>query len=214
MVFQRSILFFAGLIFCLQSQSQTTVKLTETVTLNFPGQPEVIDTLGQKVFHYDSEGAYFACIVQQTKINPSTRASMDINKFYTDVYQSLNKPQDHCQTVKQQEIHLQDLVGMEFYYKCDPNPEIPEIRYKRLILYESRLFVLDYWTTQANFPESSSEKNAFFESMLVKSVDNTAPIPSAFESRKTSNSFSYYWLLLILLLFPAVYFFWKRKPKK
>lgn len=208
-------IWFSAVLFLINSAgltSQVTVSISPSVKLTFPGQPEVIDTLGQKVFHYSDETGYYACIVQQTNLNATKRSTLDLSLFYNEVYQSLVIPEDHCKQVKQQDITIQDLAGMEYYATCDQNPETPELRYKRLILYEARLFVLDFWTTQAYFSQAGARKNAFFESMNLE--DNAAPIPSAFQPTEPASGPSYKWLILILVLVPAIYWLTKRKPKK
>ncbi len=208
------ILFTATLSLPWVLPAQVGVNVTETVRLTFPGQPEIIDTLGQKVYHFTDETGYYACIAQQTNLNATKRATLDINQFYNQVYESLNIPDDHCKTVRQQNIVVRDLAGIEYYATCDQHPETPELRYKRLILYESRLFVLDFWTTQAYFSKATANKNAFFESMTLLARDDDALIPSAFEPTESTERISYNWLILILVLVPVIYFLSKRKPKK
>jgi hypothetical protein len=193
--------------------AQVKINVSPGVFLTFPGEPSILDTLGQKVYDYSDETGYYACIVQNTSLNATTRSTLDVGRFYKEVYQSVIRPGDNCNTTKQTEVTLQDLLGMEFFATCDPDPEIPELRYKRLILYESRLFVLDFWTTQAYFSQSASKKNAFFESMNVQ-VNNAAPIPSAIEPSGSENKVSYKWLILILILVPVIYLIASRKPKK
>lgn len=194
-------------------RAQVKINVSPGVFLTFPGEPATLDTLGQKVYDYSDETGYYACIVQNTSLNATTRSTLDIGRFYKEVYQSVIRPGDNCKTTKQTDVTLQDLVGMEFFATCDPDPETPELRYKRLILYESRLFVLDFWTTQAYFAQSAGNKNKFFESMNVQ-LNNAAPIPSAVESSRSENNVSYKWLILILVLVPVIYLVASRKPKK
>lgn len=196
------------------SQAQVSVNVSETVRLTFPGPPEIIDTLGQKVYHFSDETGYYACIAQKTNLNATKRAALDINQFYNQVYESLAIPGDHCKQVRQQPIVIHDLAGIEFYATCDQHPETPELRYKRLLLYESMLFVLDFWTTQSYFSKATANKNAFFESMTLLAKDDAALIPSAFEPTESKDRISYNWLILVLVLVPVIYFLSKRKPKK
>jgi len=205
------------LFFCFLSgpvlRAQVKVNISPNVFLTFPNQPDILDTLGQKVYHYSDETGYYACIVQQTTLNPAKRSALDVNRFYNEVYQSVKIPGDNCNLIKQKNVTIEDLSGIEFYATCDPNPETPELRFKRLLLYETKLFVVDFWTTKAYYSQAEGNKNGFFESMALE-VKGDATIPSAFQPAETSDNISYNWLILILVLAPIIYLFVIRKPKK
>lgn len=206
-------LVFVLLSCSLLLRAQVRINISPNVFLTFPNNPDILDTLGQKVYHYTDETGYYACIVQQTTLNPTKRSALDVNRFYNEVYQTVQMPEDHCNLVRQKNVTIEDLSGIEFYATCDPHPDRPELRFKRLLLYETKLFVMDFWTTQAYYSQADANKSGFFESMSLE-LKGDPSIPSALEPSETSDNISYNWLILLLVLIPVVYLFVLRKPKK
>lgn len=196
--------------------AQVVVQVDQNVKLAFPGQPERLDTLGQQVYTYSNEKAYYSCIVQKVNIDASKLARMDIGQFYSELYNSIQNPADNCRTISQNEIVLGDTRAMEFYANCAERPDVPELRYKRLVLIPPKLYVLDFWTTRAMFNQSGSLKNAFFESMNFTPPGGQPIIPSALDKKDPSGSdrtnYSYFLAAIAVLL--AVFLYLRKKPKK
>lgn len=195
--------------------AQVVVQVGLNVKLTFPGQPEKLDTLGQKVYTYSDENGYYSCIVQKTTIDPVKLAGIDIGQFYSEIYQSVQNPADKCKHISQNEIVILDTRAMEFYAQCEERPDIPELRYKRLVLNPPNLYVIDFWTTRAKYNQSGSLKNAFFESMIIDSQGNQATIPSALDKTDGADpswvNYGYFLAAIAVLLVVLLYL--RKKPK-
>ena len=196
--------------------AQAVVQVDRDVKLTFPGPPERLDTLGQKVYTYSDENGYYSCIVQKTSIDPIKLAGLDIGQFYSEIYQSVQNPADKCQSISQNEIVIHNTRAMEFYAQCAERPDIPELRYKRLVLNPPNLYVIDFWTTRAMFNQSGSLKNAFFESMIIDSQGDQARIPSALDNSEAGEPslLRYGFLLAAIVVLLAVLLYLRKKPKK
>ncbi len=196
--------------------AQVVVQVDRNVKLTFPGQPEKLDTLGQQVYTYSDENGYYSCIVQKTTIDPVKLASIDIGQFYSEIYQSVQNPADKCQHISQNEIVILNTRAMEFYAQCEERPDIPELRYKRLVLNPPNLYVIDFWTTRAKYNQSGSLKNAFFESMIIDSHGDQATIPSALDKTDAADpswvNYGYFLAAIAVLLVVLLYL--RKKPKK
>ncbi|HNR07743.1 MAG TPA: hypothetical protein PKM27_10550 [Saprospiraceae bacterium] len=196
--------------------AQVAIELTPGVKLTFPGPPEKLDTLGQQVYTYSDENAYYSCIIQKTNIDPVKLASLDILQFYSEIYQTVQNPADQCRPISQKEVVIQDTRGMEFYAQCAEREDVPELRYKRLVLVPPNLYVIDFWTTRAASDQAAGRKNAFFESMIFTPQGGQAVIPSALDKTESGGSgwtqYGYFLAAIAVLLVALLYL--KKKPKK
>jgi hypothetical protein len=113
-----------AILFAMYSTSvwcQVKVNLAPNIELTFPQQPEVFDTLGQKVFNYSDEVGYYACIIRRNAV-PAGKAPMDLKSFYANLYKSLQRPEEECQLIKQTDLVLAGIIGAEFQTRCKEDP--------------------------------------------------------------------------------------------
>ena len=157
---------------------QVQVKLSPEIEMTFPGDPEVFDTLGQKVFNYSDENGYYASIIHHNAL-PSGKQPMDLKSYYGNVYKSLQQQNEQCKLVYQTELMIAGIKAAEFYSICKEDPDFPEIRYIRFFLYGHELYVLDYWTTKSHIAQAENNKNKFLNSFVLHQGANDAFIPSA-----------------------------------
>ena len=197
-------------------QAQIVVQIDRDVKLTFPGQPDKLDTLGQRVYIFSDENAYYSCIVQKTNIDPIKLVSIDLGQFYSEIYQSVQNPADKCQSISQNEIVILNTRAMEFYAQCEERPDIPELRYKRLVLNPPNLYVIDFWTTRAMYNQSGSLKKVFFESMTIDPQNDQATIPSALDNTDPADPsrIRYGYFLAAIAILLAVLLYLRKKPKK
>ncbi len=186
-------------------------------TINFPAMPELLDTLGNTSYSLSNHDGYYACLVMKNAVPADKLASLDLNKFYMTVYETLQAPEQGCQLFNQSNIRAGDINAAEFWSRCKPDPDFPEIRYKRLLLAGSTLYVLDHWTFTKIQSGGEERKNSFFNSFKIKSPEK-AVIPSAFENSngtdktKSRKYWAYIAVALGVLAFVLRSLFRKQKP--
>jgi hypothetical protein len=203
-----------GILYAPILFSQVKVNLSSKIELTFPKAPDAFDTLGQKVYNYTDQYGYYACIVR-TKAVTADNAPMDLKSFYANLYKTLQRPEEQCKLIKQTDLVLAGVVGAEFYSICKEDPEFPEIRYKRLILYDNDLYVLDYWTTKAHLARAEQDKSNFLNSFVLHPGSDIAVIPPAITP--TNSIGNDHWVpwgiagATIALILVLIYFVKKQK---
>ncbi len=207
------------LIYCLQQGYSTiTVKLDNNFNLVFPNEPNALDTLGQRIYDYSDETGYYACIIQAGSVPADKMADLDVDKFLQSMYDRLQDPTHQCQSIKQSPFTIGAIRGIEFLSRCKEDPDFPDIRYKRLFLYKSNLYVIDYWTYKSQASVAEQHKNTFFGSIQELQPDRTAFIPSALPQSKSHQVAidwsSYTWILGLVAGIGVVFLFLRNKPKK
>ncbi|MEP7322990.1 MAG: hypothetical protein ABI761_13785 [Saprospiraceae bacterium] len=211
----KSFLTWVLVTFCSQFLfSQVKVNLTSRIELTFPQSPEAFDTLGQRVYNYQDEYGYYACIIRTQAVPPDKKV-MDLKAFYSNIYKSLALPGEQCQLIKQTDLMLAGVMGAEFYATCKEDPEFPEIRYKRLILFENDLYVLDFWTTKAHLARAEEDKSKFLNSFVLHPDTDIAILPPAISTPNHAGNDRWIpWAIAgatIVLILGLIYFTKKQK---
>lgn len=211
------ILLFACL-FLKVAHASEIVKIDPYFTLTFPNVPSSLDTLGQHVFDYSDETGYYACIVQYNAIKEDKLLDLDFAKFYQTMYEKLQHPDQQCQLVSNTPFFLGDIRGMEFFTRCKEDPEFPDVRYKRILVYKTNLYIIDHWTFKSQLSKAEQRKNEFFQSMVITKDADNAIIPSAIPSTKVpagaTFEYKYLWGIGLILLAGLWLLFRRKSPKE
>lgn len=196
--------------------AQQVVEINPGVKLTFPSSPSLLDTLGQRVYDYSDANGYYACILKMNAVSVDKLSNLDRPKFYKTIFESMQDPAHQCKIVSQSNGSVQDVPFAEFYSTCKPDPDFPDLRFKRLILLGSDLYIIDYWTYQNNATQAQENKNLFFNSLDLGNISAVPIIPRAVDDADSQaiDWASYTWIFGIIGALVIILFFLRKKPKK
>ncbi len=216
MSFKRSLLSLAFLCTTIFSYGGIRVDLDEKATIQFPSFPEVLDTLGKISYSLTDGSGYYAVLI--VKNVTSDMSTFELQKFYKQMFERMQSPDHACQLIKESNVNLTDVLGVEYYSNCREMEDFPDIRYKRFFVYQGDFYIIDYWTYKNQLANAPNFKAAFFNSLAFKKNENVI-IPPAIENTKGPDSNpgiieNSKWLILFIFLLLGVLIFLRRKPKK
>ncbi|MBK7608689.1 MAG: hypothetical protein IPI18_16535 [Saprospiraceae bacterium] len=196
--------------------AQQVIEINPGVKLTFPSPPSLLDTLGQRVYDYSDVNGYYACILKMNAVSVDKLANLDRPKFYKTIFESMQDPSHQCRLVNQSSGSISDVPFADFYSTCKLDPDFPDVRFKRLILLGSDLYIIDYWTYQSNASKSHENKDLFFNSLKLENISVAPFIPSAINSSNSQKIdwSSYTWVFGIIGALVIILFFLRKKPKK
>ncbi|MEP7268696.1 MAG: hypothetical protein ABI844_13800 [Saprospiraceae bacterium] len=211
-----ALILFILIQYSFQSRAGVRVDVDSYLSLMFPTAPDLMDTLGQKVYSISDETGYYSCILM--KVAPEKLRNLDRQKFYKSMYETIQDPSHGCHLIKESVVNFTDIIGVEYHTSCNEVPDFPEIRYKRFFLYQNILYVIDFWTFKNQAANAENFKSAFFNSLQIKK-DEEAVVPSAFGNSKTSNETpfnlnNFIGLIGIFIALALILVFLRKKPKK
>ncbi len=202
----------------LWARSTELVKIDNHFTISFPSHPDALDTLGQKVYDYSDANGYYAVIVQPNSIKEDKLMDLDLSKFYQTMYEKLQMPSQQCQMINKSQFNIGDIQGVEFFTRCAEDPEFPDIRYKRMLVYKSNLYIIDHWAYKPQLATAEQNKNTFFLSMTPIKDENEAIIPSGIPEptapSDTSIPSNYIWIVGLVLALGLILLFSRKNSKK
>ena len=169
-------------------QDWTTEKLTDFSTIDFPITPERMGTPQEAVLHVtDSFGVYLVAIKEISNSEPPRG---EIPEFYKGV---INGTIDAAngELLSKTDFEVNGIPGVEILYFANSNPELPEIRHKRILLANGHLFTIDFWTTSELADSAIPLKTRFFDSFNITERDEEMPSDRIEEGNETDNSTAY-----------------------
>lgn len=215
-MYSRIFIILSFIHFSVYSYAGIKVELDEKASIQFPSFPEVLDTLGKRSYSMTDATGYYAVLIVQNVT--SNMATFELQKFYKQMYERIQAPEHGCQLIKESNVNITDIVGVEYYSNCLEMEDFPEIRYKRFFVYKGDFYIIDYWTYKSQLSNAPNFKAAFFNSLSFK-IDESAVIPFTIENensmKDTSDIFeNSKWLILFIVILFGFLIFLRRKPKK
>jgi hypothetical protein len=152
--------------------SQTVYKqsLFELATIEFPGKPDIIDTLGTHNYRYVSDSALF--IVQILPIDDESSKSLEaqeLDKIYDGVISGIVE-RAKGKILMKKNITVNSFRGVDMELKMNLGIDKPDLTSYRLLYLNSSLLNLSFWRySNINNQSLEDKKNIFFNSLVLNS---------------------------------------------
>lgn len=169
-------------IFCF-AQNPYKQNLLDLATIDFPAKPVSTEAAGQEVLHYADSAAHYLIVIQDL----SNKRGFEINdgslnEFYKGTIIGTLKTAGG-KLISKKDFEIQGMKGLDIVYTATSNPKLPDLRFKRIILLNNRLFSIDFWTYSAKEKETQTVREKFFSSFLI-----TADKANLTQNNKASGS--------------------------
>lgn len=183
------------------SQEWSKTKLNDFSSIDFPSPPNKSESNGGLYFTaQDSTGVYMVMVkdLGSPKITES-----ELPKFYQGVISGALKSVNG-ELIKQNEFQSNGIKGMEMLYMANSNPQLPNLRDKRIIVANNSIISYEFWTNKEIEQLASINKERFFNSISVSTAKVDEPenkeTNSAYESGFMIGKVVFYLFLIGLII--------------
>lgn len=145
-------------------QNQYKTDIVKIATIDFPSKPNVIDTLGRKIYSYANENASFLVIVSNYKENDIYELKDgDLSRFYDGVVEGMLKT-TKGKLINKKTINIDGLNGIEIEFSSITNPILQDLRFTQILYSDKGVFIINYWANSEKRILTPDERNKFFNS--------------------------------------------------
>jgi hypothetical protein len=144
------------------AQDWFTQQVSESVSLDFPIAPETSTTNGMTVYTVNINEAF--CMA--TVVN--VRGKIDENANPQNLYESYLEgalASANGKLLQRENFYVNGVPGLEIIYTASSNSDLPDLRQKRVMLYDQNLISFEYWTYSNSTDTVQSSKAKFFSSL-------------------------------------------------
>ncbi|GAB2955719.1 hypothetical protein GCM10027048_22080 [Hymenobacter coalescens] len=163
-------LLLAGSAWAAQAQpgGPAPVDLDGVATIIFPVAPNVLDTLGQRIYSAQDAGLTYMVMSRHVDAQPGFRlADGDLDGFYQGLAKGVVAA-SQGKVVAQQSFDVQGLRGIELVYTNTRNPVFPPKITSRTIYLNGYLFIYQVLPTGEAQPDFTARQGAFFTSFALQ----------------------------------------------
>ncbi|WP_111684166.1 hypothetical protein [Winogradskyella tangerina] len=146
------------------SQEWSKTELTDFVSIEFPISPEKTNQNGSIYYSTsDDIGAYMVTIkdLGNQKITVS-----GLPEFYQGVISGALKAVNG-ELLEKKVFQLNGIKGIEIAYLANSNPQLPNLRYKRILVVNNNFVSYEFWTFKENEQLATINKDKFFNSISI-----------------------------------------------
>ena len=153
-------------------QEWSKAKLNDFSSINFPSPPDTSESNGGLYFTAsDSTGVYMVMVKDLG--NPKITES-ELSQLYQGVISGALKSVNG-ELIKQNEFQLNGIKGIEMLFTANSNPQLPNLRDKRIIVVNNNIISYEFWTYKETEQIASINKERFFNSISVSIKKDTEP---------------------------------------
>ena len=92
----------------------------------------------------------------------------ELSEYYEGVIEGVLKAANG-QLISKKEFELSGLSGVDFTYTASDNPNLPDLRFQRVIFINDELIVINFLTSSENKAAAENEVGKFFNSFVINS---------------------------------------------
>ncbi|WJJ97870.1 hypothetical protein [Algibacter luteus] len=164
--------------FCF-SQEWSKTELTDFASIEFPISPEKTNSNGSIYYSTsDDIGVYMVTIKDLG--NPKITESR-LPEFYQGVISGALESVNG-ELLEKKEFQLNEIKGMELSYIANSNPQLPNLRHKRILVVNNNFISYEFWTFKENKQLASINKDKFLNSISISAEKVIEP------KKKETNS--------------------------
>jgi hypothetical protein len=183
------------------SQEWSKTELTDFASIEFPSTPEKTNSNGVTYYSASDDIGVFMVMIKDLG-NPRITES-ELPKFYHGVISGALESVNG-ELLEKKEFQSNGIKGMEILYTANSNPQLPDLRQKRILVANNNIISYEFWTFKENEQLASINKDKFFNSISISSEKVIEPekkeINSAYESGFVFGKIISYLLVIVLII--------------
>ena len=152
----------------VSAQTGYKQKLTDFSSITFPQQPIRLDTLGHTSYRYIDALATYVVTIRASTDKDMVLDAAELSEYYEGVIEGVLKAANG-QLISKKEFELSGLSGVDFTYTASDNPNLPDLRFQRVIFINDELIVINFLTSSENKAAAENEVGKFFNSFVINS---------------------------------------------
>ncbi|TKC06933.1 hypothetical protein [Pedobacter frigoris] len=141
-------------------------KVTDYSSVVFPGQPVHIDTLGQNCYKYVDSLAVYLVAIREGKEEDDVLDAAKLSEYYEGVIKGILRV-TNGKLISKKAFDTQGLKGIDFVYTSTQNPNVPYLRFQRIIFINNALIAIHFFTFSENKAAAEIASNKFFNSFVI-----------------------------------------------
>ncbi|MEL4309088.1 hypothetical protein [Joostella sp. CR20] len=154
------------------AQEWTKTELNVFSSIEFPVAPEKTAQNGD--IYYSTSDDYGVYLVMIRNMGNQKISESELPQFYEGFLYGVLKSVNG-ELIKQNEFNTNGIIGNEMVYLANSNPQLPNLRHKRVILKNNNLISYEFWTFEESEQLASKNKERFFNSIAVSNTKIAEP---------------------------------------
>ncbi|MGY3087216.1 hypothetical protein ACVWYF_000242 [Hymenobacter sp. UYAg731] len=179
------LLFF---IFCALSgkaQHWNRVSIDDSTTVDFPGHVKRKKSVEKSVetlacFYQDEKAVYLTAL--QHDAYGGNPIATELTQFYDEALKGTLSAAGGGQIIAQKPFTVNGFNGIEAQYETPNKPDLPRVKFVRLLIANGTFYSQSFWTNSEQDPEIIERRNHFFSSFHTE-VKMTAPVDPETQTR-------------------------------
>ena len=196
------------------AQEWSETKLNDFSSIDFPNAPEKSESNGDVYYSTSDDNSVYLVMIRSLRNQKMPQS--ELPKFYKGFMNGALKSVNG-ELIEQNEFDSNGLIGNEMVYLANSNPQLPNLRHKRILAANKTLISYEFWTYKENGELTSSNKDKFFNSISVSSEKGIEQDEddrgAAFEMGFAFGKMIFY-LLIVALIVGGILLIRKLKRKK
>ena len=135
--------------------------------------------------YYSTSDDYGVYLVMIRNMGNQKISESELPQFYEGFMDGALKSVNG-ELLKQNEFNTNGIIGNEMVYLANSNPQLPNLRYKRVILKNNNLISYEFWTFEESEQIASKNKEKFFNSISVSDAKVAEPENSEKEKENSA----------------------------
>ncbi len=146
------------------SQEWSKTELTDFASIEFPITPEKTNSNGVTYYSTSDDIGVYMVMIKDLG-NPRITES-ELPKFYQGVISGALESVNG-ELLEKNEFQSNGIKGIEILYAANSNPELPDLRHKRILVADNNIISYEFWTFKENEQLSSINKGKFLNSISI-----------------------------------------------
>jgi len=140
--------------------------LVNYATIDFPKRPQINkSSKGLTQIGYNGGAIFFVVDIEDLSnygldVNPN-----ELDNLYDGIMIGFFENPQRKALVKK-EFNVSGLRGLEIVYSTAPT-DTPNLRYKRLLFFNGKIFSYEFWTTYADEKKTKDDREKYFNSFTI-----------------------------------------------
>tara|TARA_R110000868_G_scaffold352263_2_gene613531 strand:- start:51 stop:701 length:651 start_codon:yes stop_codon:yes gene_type:complete len=163
------------------SQEWSKTELTDFASIEFPSIPEKTNSNGVTYYSTSDDIGVYMVMIKDLG-NPRITQS-GLPEFYQGVISGALKSVNG-ELLEKNEFQLNGIKGVEILYTANSNPQLPDLRLKRILVADNNIISYEFWTFKENEQLASINKDKFFNSISISTEKGIEP-----EKKETNSAY-------------------------
>jgi|GEM_PF-3167019 len=161
---QFSLLLFLLLPYSFYGQTSYKQNLIDVAVINFSGKPEILDTLGKKLYNLSAENLQQSVVLSNYAPNDKFELGEgELSRFY-DGFISGTLKSTGGKLLYRKDVIIDGMKAVEFEFTISPGKAQTDHGFQRIIYTDKGIFILSYLLMAGERASREKEREIFFNS--------------------------------------------------